>query len=156
MSLLLPFSAVQNLKTHLWKYWLPHPQPSLSAIWQIKGWGKIQSTALLSNLATTFVGMELLANTPQLAVFLLYFCFNDILTRMIHAADYNDYAIHRRPLRVTFPRGEQRSTWYLIAPYHYAIPLLTIFTLAHWFISEGLFYVQILPYNPHGKPIHSH
>lgn len=70
----------------------------------------IQSTALLSNFEYTFVGMELLASAPQLAVSLLYFCFNDTLTRTILAADYNDYAIHRRPLRVSFPRGEQRST----------------------------------------------
>jgi hypothetical protein len=74
---------------------------------------------------------------------------------MILAADYNNFAIHRRPLRVSFPRGEQRSTWYLTIPYRYAIPLLTTFTLIHWFVSEGLFYVQVLPYSIYGKPIPS-
>lgn len=153
LSLLLPLSAVRNVRTHVRRFYSGNLQAPLPAIWQIKGWGVIQSTALLSNFGSTFVGMELLANTPQLVVSLLYFCFNDTLTRAILAAEYNDYAIHRRPLRVTFPRGEQRSTWYLTIPYQYAIPLLTTFTLAHWFISEGLFYVQILPYNPHGRPI---
>jgi uncharacterized integral membrane protein len=151
LSLILPVYAVQNTTTH--QLSLYQGEVPLFAIWQIKGWGTVQSTALLSNFATSFVGMELLANTPQLAVSLLYFCFNDTLTRMILAADYNNFAIHRRPLRVTFPRGEQRSTWYLTIPYQYAVPLLTTFTLTHWFISEGLFYVQVLPYNLYGKPI---
>ncbi|KAJ5378359.1 hypothetical protein N7509_011478 [Penicillium cosmopolitanum] len=150
ISLALPTLAVQNTITHQ----LITVQP-LSAIWQIQGWGTIQSTGLLSNLATSFVGMELLANTPQLAVSFLYFCLNDNLTRMILAADYNNFAIHRRPLRVSFPRGEQRSTWYLTIPYQYAIPILTTFTLIHWFVSEGLFYVQVLPYSIYGKPIPS-
>jgi hypothetical protein len=144
MSILLPFYAVQNMN--------PSDRPS---IWQIKGWGVIQSTALLSSFAEPFVGMVLLANTPQLAVSLLYFCLNDTLTRTILAADYNDFAIHRRPLRVSFPRGEQRSTFYLTIPYQYAVPLLTACTPAHWFISEGIFYVQILPYNIYGKLIPS-
>lgn len=150
ISLALPTLAVQNTITHQ----LITVQP-LSAIWQIQGWGTIQSTGLLSNLATSFVGMELLANTPQLAVSFLYFCLNDTLTRIILAADYNNFAIHRRPLRVSFPRGEQRSTWYLTIPYQYAIPILTTFTLIHWFVSEGLFYVQVLPYSIYGKPIPS-
>lgn len=150
ISLALPTLAVQNKTTHQMG-----PTEPLTAIWQIQGWGTIQSTGLLSNLATSFVGMELLANTPQLAVSFLYFCLNDTLTRMILAADYNNFAIHQRPLRVSFPRGEQRSTWYLTIPYQYAIPILTTFTLIHWFVSEGLFYVQVLPYTIYGKPIPS-
>jgi len=150
ISLALPTLAVQNKITHQMS-----PMQPLTAIWQIQGWGTIQSTGLLSNLATSFVGMELLTNTPQLAVSFLYFCLNDTMTRMILAADYNNFAIHRRPLRVSFPRGEQRSTWYLTIPYQYAIPILTTFTLIHWSVSEGLFYVQVLPYTIYGKPIPS-
>jgi hypothetical protein len=74
MSILLPFYAVQNMN--------PSDRPS---IWQIKGWGVIQSTALLSSFAEPFVGMVLLANTPQLAVSLLYFCLNDTLLRFTGA-----------------------------------------------------------------------
>ena len=150
ISLVLPTKAVQNTITH--RYSTSDP---LVAMWNIKGWGEVQSTALLSTLATSFIGMVLLANMPQLAVSLLYFCLNDTLTREILAADYNDFAITRRPLRVSFPRGEQRSSWYLTIPYRYAVPFLTTVTLIHWFISEGLFYVQVLPYNIHGNPIPS-
>lgn len=126
---------------------------SVSQIWDIKGFGAVQSNALLTNLARTYVGMQLLANTPQLLVSLLYFLFNDHLTRMLHAADYNQYALTRRPLRVSFPQGSQRSTFYLSIPYRYSLPLLFTFTLIHWLISEGIFYVQLLPYDLAGNPI---
>lgn len=153
ICLVLPVYAVENPVTH--QYGGGGFAGLSGGIWQIKGWGTIQSTALLSSFAASFVGMELLANTPQLLVSFLYFCFNHTLTRMILAADYNNFAIRRRPLRVSFPRGEQRSTWYLTIPYQYSISLLTTFTLIHWFISEGLFYVQILPYGLDGQPMFS-
>jgi hypothetical protein len=133
---------------------LAYRDVTISQIWDIKGFGAVQSNALLTNLAKTYVGMELLANTPQLLVSLLYFLLNDHLTRMLHAADYNQYATCRRPLRVSFPQGqEQRSTFYLSIPFRYSLPLLFTFTLIHWFISEGVFYVQLLPYDLAGNPI---
>lgn len=132
---------------------VPYRDIKISQIWDIKGFGAVQSDALLTNLARTYVGMQLLANTPQLLVSLLYFLFNDHLTRMLHAADYNEYAITRRPLRVSFPQGQQRSTFYLSIPYRYSLPLLVTFTLIHWLISEGIFYVQLLPYDLAGNPI---
>ncbi|EEA25403.1 hypothetical protein TMatcc_006373 [Talaromyces marneffei ATCC 18224] len=132
---------------------LPYRDVTISQIWDIKGFGAVQSNALLTNLARTYVGMELLANTPQLLVSLLYFLFNDHLARMLHAADYNQYAVSRRPLRVSFPRGQQRSTFYLSIPYRYSPPLLLAFGLIHWLISEGIFYVQLLPYDLAGNPI---
>ncbi|KAL4912065.1 hypothetical protein BDW62DRAFT_195499 [Aspergillus aurantiobrunneus] len=141
ISLLFPALAATNGATHAWTSDRP-----LTAIWQIKGWGDIESTALLSSYVTSFVGSVLVSNTPQLAVSFLYYCLNDSLTRYLLAADYNKFAICRRPLRVSFPRGEQRSTFYLTIPYRFAIPSLGAFTLIHWFVSEGLFYVQVLPY----------
>lgn len=119
----------QLLPKYAWKA----SNPSLGLIqkfaWRIKGFGVIQSDAMLKELATTFVGMELLANTPQLPVSLLYFLFNDHFTRMHLAADYNNYALRRRPLRASFPKGEQQSTFYLTIPYRYSLPLLLTFTL---------------------------
>ncbi|KAJ5722121.1 hypothetical protein N7488_000156 [Penicillium malachiteum] len=150
MSLLLPEAAVENTSTHATQSLTPS-----TAIWQIKGWGDVQSTALLSKFASSFTGMVLLSNTPQLAVSILYFCLNDTMTRYLFAAGYSDHARNRRPLRVSYPRGEQQSTLYLTIPYQYAAPLLTAVTLVHWFISEGLFYVQILPYDLSGNPIFS-
>lgn len=119
----------------------------LNEIWQIKGWGAVQSTALLTSYVASFVGSVLTSNMPQLVASFLYYCLNDHLTRCLIAADYNSFAVNRAPLRVSFPQGEQRSTFYLTIPYGYAIPLLVAFTLIHWFISEGLFFVQVMPYD---------
>ncbi|RAL12545.1 uncharacterized protein BO97DRAFT_451934 [Aspergillus homomorphus CBS 101889] len=132
---------------------LDYSDVRITQVWNIKGFGSVQSGALLTNLATTYVGMELLANTPQFLISLLYMPFNDCLTRMLHAVDYSTYAVARRPLRVSFPEGQQRSTFYLAIPYRYSLPLLLTFTLIHFFISEGLFYVQILPYDLAGQPL---
>lgn len=127
----------------------------LRQIWEIKGWGAVQSTALLTSYVASFIGSILTSNIPQLAVSFLYYCLNDHLTRCFIAADYNSFAVSRAPLRVSFPQGEQRSTFYLTIPYGYAIPLLGSFTLIHWFISEGLFYVQVMPYDLDANPVPS-
>lgn len=127
----------------------------LNEIWQIKGWGAVQSTALLTSYVATFVGSILIANIPQLVASFLYYCLNDHLTRCLLAVDYNSFAVNRAPLRVSFPQGEQRSTLYLTIPYGYAIPLLVGFTLVHWFVSEGLFYVQVMPYDLYANAVPS-
>ncbi|CAG7928561.1 unnamed protein product [Penicillium olsonii] len=150
ISVLFPGLAVKNALGDDYEYGNP-----LVAIWQIKGWGAIESTALLSSYVGSFVGSVLVSNTPQLAVSFLYNCLNDSLTRCLIAADYNMFAVCRRRLRVSFPRGEQHSTLYLTIPYEYAIPLLVGFTLIHWIVSEGLFYVQVLPYDMNANPVPS-
>jgi len=110
---------------------------------------------LLYNVSKSYIGMELLANIPQIDVSLLYYLLNDTLARMLIAADYNEYAISRRPLRVSFSHGEQRLTFYLTIPYRYSVPFSLAFTLIHCFASVGIFYVQILPYGIYGHPIYS-
>ncbi|KAI9925920.1 hypothetical protein MW887_005726 [Aspergillus wentii] len=122
---------------------------SLSSI----GPGLINTSATLTGLSNSFVGMVLLVNTVQLLVTGLYFLYNNMLTRMLLPVEYNDFAIEQKPLRVSFPKAEQRSTIYLIIPYRYSAPMLLAFTIVHWLVSERLFFVQVLPYNVHGKPV---
>lgn len=50
-----------------------------------------------------------LANIPQVALSLVYFTINRICTSACFAAEWNNYAIHRKGLRVTAPEGLQRS-----------------------------------------------
>lgn len=45
------------------------------------------------------LAVVLIANTPQLIVSIFYFLYNGLLTCMLLAAEYNDYARHRKPLR---------------------------------------------------------
>lgn len=72
---------------------------------------------------------------------------------MLLAAEYDGYARQRKPLRVSWPKGHQRSTYYLTLPYRYSFPLMISHTLLHWLISQSLFYVQVLPYDARGNPV---
>lgn len=69
---------------------------------------------------------------------------------MAFAKEWNDFAHRRRPLRVTSPRGSQRSTYFLSLPYHYVIPILTISVTTHWILSQSLFLVVIDVFNEDG------
>lgn len=99
--------------------------------------------------------MVLLANTPQLIVSVAYFVYNNLLTRMLLVAEHNGYATHRKPLRVSWPKGQQRSTYYLSLPYKFSLSLIAFCGLLHWLISQSIFYVQVVPFDifrrfPHG------
>lgn len=89
----------------------------------------------------------LLTKTPQLLLSVSYSLYNSLYTSMLLTAEMNSNASHHIALRVTDPRGEQRSTHYLQLPYRYAIPLMIIFGTLHWVFSQSLFLVQISTFN---------
>lgn len=99
------------------------------------------------------ISAVLLANCPQIPVSVAYFLYNNILTTMLLAAEYDGYAQQRKSLRVSWPKGHQRSTYYLTLPYRYSFPLMVAHTLLHWLISQSLFYVQVLPFDARGNPV---
>lgn len=51
-------------------------------------------------------------------------------------------SIRYKALRVTNPRGQQNSTYFLQLPYRYSVPLLTIAILLHWVLS-GCIYLLV-------------
>lgn len=53
------------------------------------------------------------------------------------------YAHHRSTLRVTSPKGAQRSTYWLKLPYTYSLPLLILSSLLSWLASQSLFPIRI-------------
>lgn len=103
----------------------------------------------------TFV-MILLPNVLQLFTSMAYFMLNAVLTSMLGAMEYNNYARNRKPLRVSWPRDAQRSTYYLSLPYRYSFPLLVASAVLHWLVSESFFFVQIAPIDINDKPISFH
>ena len=119
------------------------------------GFGSVNAVTLLTNLSHNFVAKILLVNTVQRLITGIYFLYNDMLTRMLLAAEYNDFALHRKPLRVSFPTpplpNAQPTT--SSSPTATASQPLTTFTVIHWLISEGFFFVQVLPYDIWGNPV---
>lgn len=58
-----------------------------------------------------------------------------------------------KALRVTKPvdGSQQRSTYFLSVPLHWAIPSIAIFTTLHWLISQMFFLVQVEVYDVNGN-----
>lgn len=54
-----------------------------------------------------------------------------------------NFARHRKPLRVSSPKGFQRSTYFLELPFKYSIPLVVFSAMLSWLASQSLFLVQI-------------
>ncbi|KAH7082209.1 hypothetical protein FB567DRAFT_630623 [Paraphoma chrysanthemicola] len=62
----------------------------------------------------------------------------------------NIYASKRKALRVSSPKGEQRSTYFLSLPWRYGIPLAATSALLHWTLSQSIFLTALATYRPEG------
>ncbi|KAK9418971.1 putative DUF6536 domain-containing protein [Seiridium unicorne] len=124
-----------------------------SSIFRI-GFGVIDVTSTLSNIVgyqnQSILQSALLANTPQLIVSCIYFTYNAVSTSMLQALEWTDYAHDRKPLRVSFPVGEQRSTYRLQMPYRYGVPLMVLIGTIHWLVSQCIFLIRARVYDPDG------
>ncbi|OOO12031.1 hypothetical protein OAory_01085010 [Aspergillus oryzae] len=96
------------------------------------------------------------ANSVQLLVTVGYYFYNSVLTSMLASAEYSSYGTDRKPLRVTWPvkGSQQRSTYWLSVPYKYGIPVMILFMVIHWFASQALYYVLLIPYSPDDQPLY--
>jgi hypothetical protein len=83
------------------------------------------------------------ANTPQLILSFLYLMYNGLYTSMHLAHEYGGYAKERKSLRVTTPRGTQRSTYWLQLPYTYGVPLILASAVLHWLVSQSMFLARV-------------
>ena len=115
--------------------------PSLMSL----SFGAMSGSTLIktnSSLRSSLIAMVILANSPQLVLSILYFSYNSLFTCMLLGKEWSGYAYKRQGLRVTAPRGDQRSTYRLQLPYRYGIPLLVLLGLLHWLVSQSLFLVK--------------
>ncbi|GIZ48253.1 hypothetical protein CKM354_001132100 [Cercospora kikuchii] len=103
------------------------------------------------SLSLPLIVNVMLANTPQVAVSLAYIFYNNILTCMIMAGEFARFATTRKSLRVSRPKGTQRSTFWLTVPYKWSISMLSASAILHWLVARSLFYVQIDAIDPHGN-----
>ncbi|PLN85485.1 hypothetical protein BDW42DRAFT_202356 [Aspergillus taichungensis] len=121
--------------------------------------GKPVSTSVFSGIfppaldtrlsGKSFACYVLVVNSPQVVVSMIYYLVNNALTRMLLAAEYSGYAIKRKPLRVSFPEGHQRSTYYLTIPYRWSVPTLVIFSVLHLLMAEAFSFMEAIPYSVH-------
>ena len=121
---------------------------NLKSLWN-EGFGAVHVSSIV-RIASSTMGTSLVSNSPQLLLSMVYVSFNLILTSMAMTAEYNDFAAQRKPLRVSKPKGQQRSSYYLQLPYRYSVPLIICSGLLHWLLSQSLFPVYIIYFDNAG------
>ncbi|KAE8446216.1 hypothetical protein EG329_012441 [Mollisiaceae sp. DMI_Dod_QoI] len=144
LSILLRF-AIGNTTTAsdittLWDLGFGTVTPSSMIRWSTPVFG---NPGLMKNV--------LLANSPQIILSVLYIAYNRVYTCMSSSKEWHDLAHHRRSLRVTAPRGQQRSSYFLSLPYRYLVPILIVSVATHWILSQSLFLVAIDVYDEYGN-----
>ncbi|KAJ5759984.1 hypothetical protein N7520_007140 [Penicillium odoratum] len=115
--------------------------------WWSEGLGS-SNYNLLNLDIDSMLGSVVVANTPQMMLTVCYYCFNNLVTDMLAAAEYSSYGTTRKPLRVSRPvkGSKQMSTYWLSIPYQYSVPMIFLHMLLHWLVSQSLFYVLVVPY----------
>lgn len=109
-------------------------------------WGTA-SQSIISTTSTVFdargiLKVAFLANVPRICLSFLYLSINRFCTSICFTKEWNQYATHRKGLRVTNPSGQQRSTHFLQSALRWAIPLAFMSGVLHWLLSQSLFLVR--------------
>jgi hypothetical protein len=95
-----------------------------------------------------FISHVIYANIWQVVLSLVYLAYNALLTCMVVGDEWSRFASRRKLLRVTHPRGIQRSTYFISMPYRYGVPLMIANTVLHIMISQSLFIVSTITFLP--------
>lgn len=61
---------------------------------------------------------------------------------MLVADEWNGFVKERKTLRLSSPRGIQRSSYFLSLPYRFSLPLMFASVVMHWLISQSVFVIQ--------------
>jgi len=122
------------------------------------GFGTVHASAIISgwsidnieNSSVQIIAAIFFANLPQAILSFLYLNLNGLLTSMWVQLEWSKFAKHRKHLRVSTPKGLQRSTHFLQLPYKVAIPLMITSGLLHWLVSQSVFLAVVANYNAVG------
>ncbi|KAF9061621.1 hypothetical protein BDP27DRAFT_1485807, partial [Rhodocollybia butyracea] len=118
------------------------------SLWQL-GIGRVSSENIITGWKIptqgygAIVASVLIANLPQLIFSMIYLVFNSLCTKLFLALEWSSYAHSCKPLRVSDPRGDQRSTYFLNIPFRFGIPLMVYSALPHWLLSQSIFIVAV-------------
>lgn len=105
-------------------------------------WGT-SSDVVVNSASTGTLFNAWIVNTPQIGLSFCYLALNSVCTSLAGAQEWDNLSQSRKGLRVTDPRGEQRSTYFLQLPYRWAIPLMIVSAILHWVLSQSFFLVRL-------------
>lgn len=86
------------------------------------------------------------ANMWQMIISILYLTFNGLLSCFLFSDEWAGYHKTRKTLRVSFPEGIQRSSYFISMPLKYGVPFITSVALLHWTVSQSVFVVAVTSY----------
>ncbi|PYI34935.1 hypothetical protein BP00DRAFT_433261 [Aspergillus indologenus CBS 114.80] len=144
------FSACIGVPSWLYHALVTQAEWSLEDQWSL-GFGSPNYETGIYFGTSNILALVLLTNFPQLVFSILYFVSKNLLSCMLVTAEYNDYARQRKPLRVSWPRGNQRSSYYLSLPIRYSVPLFVMSAALHWLLTESFYSVDWNVYNVFGE-----
>lgn len=132
-------------------------ESTAQSIWTI-GLGKVNSAAIIRGWDLSTFGTEterimkaiLVANTPQAVFSFIYLQINGLLTSMWLSQEWKGFEFTRKTLRVSKPKGKQRSKHFLQLPYRAAIPMLVVGGFMHWLLSQSIFLAVVAEYGNDG------
>ena len=121
---------------------------SMSHLWAL-GFGRLSLETLTAiRLPSGRIMVAIfVANAPQSLLSCFYLTVNSLLTSMLLADEWSKLACERKTLRVTSPKGKQRSTYRLTLPYSYGVSSLVILGVLHWLVSQALFLARLDVYD---------
>ncbi|KAK7947830.1 uncharacterized protein PG986_008716 [Apiospora aurea] len=96
----------------------------------------IRTVNLLDGLG--YVATLICINMPQLILSFIYLTINMLHTQLQVEKEWNSYGLSYRPLRVSYPKGQQTSTYWLQLPFRYSIPMIGTSALLHWLIRSDI------------------
>ena len=79
---------------------------------------------------------------------MLYLALNALLSCQLVSEEWSGYAKERKTLRVSHPKGIQRSSYFISMPMKYAAPLMTANATLHWLVSQSTFLVNTTTFFP--------
>lgn len=89
----------------------------------------------------------MIANIWQVMVSICYLTQNALLSCQLVADEWTGFAKERKTLRVSHPTGIQRSTYFISMPLRYGMPIMAMFALEHWLLSQTTFIVRVLNFD---------
>jgi hypothetical protein len=69
------------------------------------------------------------------------------------AEEWSGFAKERKTLRVSAPVGIQRSTYFISLPLKYGIPMMVLFSLEHWLLSQSTFLSGVIRFEWSNDPL---
>lgn len=97
----------------------------------------------------------IIANSFQILVSLMYLFYNNILTSQLVSDEWTRFLRPdgKKTLRVSSPRGMQRSSYTLSLPFKYSIPLAILMMAAHTLVSQSILVISLASFGPGPDPV---